>query len=280
MRFRSLSRAALAACCLTGLASAGAATPQAGRGDTGPHPALAMPEDASATNDAARRTASRLKMALGACFPDPDEAAPQATAPIAFTLDGSGALVGIPAHRGPSPASPASRTLYLRALTALEACTPLPYRGPGTEVEAVISANGIDSLRLLPAPDRASAPATARSATTQATEAALDLTRSERREIQLRLRLLGFDPKGVDGVFGPNTRAALAEWQADRGLPASGYLDAAHLRRLKAQSKDRYAAYEPPAAAPDPPPVLRRVRVCRETGFLGLRVCRIEYRPL
>ena len=34
----------------------------------------------------------------------------------------------------------------------------------------------------------------------------------------------GHDPRGVDGIFGPGTRAALSAWQTAEGLEATGYL--------------------------------------------------------
>jgi len=63
-------------------------------------------------------------------------------------------------------------------------------------------------------------------------ERLLSLTYAERREVQRRLALLGYFT-GVDGVFGPNTRRALASWQRDSGLRASGYLTADQLRALR-----------------------------------------------
>ena len=55
-------------------------------------------------------------------------------------------------------------------------------------------------------------------------EDALKLTRVDRREIQRKLSYLGFDTRGVDGVFGRGTRAAIAEYQRSKGVPATGYL--------------------------------------------------------
>jgi len=39
-------------------------------------------------------------------------------------------------------------------------------------------------------------------------------------DTQAELRRLGYDPGPVDGIMGPKTRAALAAYQRDRGLPA------------------------------------------------------------
>ena len=49
------------------------------------------------------------------------------------------------------------------------------------------------------------------------------LTRVERNELQERLSAAGFDTRGIDGNFGPNTYVALQEYQSSRGLVADGY---------------------------------------------------------
>lgn len=54
-------------------------------------------------------------------------------------------------------------------------------------------------------------------------------------ELQRRLSALGFDPGGVDGIFGDRTVKALAEFQRNVGLASDGicgYLTIAELRRL------------------------------------------------
>ena len=74
-------------------------------------------------------------------------------------------------------------------------------------------------------------------------EARLALNRPARSEIQIRLDLAGHDPGRPDGVFGPNTRAAIRDWQEERELPASGYLDKEQLSQLTAQTEDEYNDY-------------------------------------
>lgn len=64
-------------------------------------------------------------------------------------------------------------------------------------------------------------------------ERLLSLTYAERREVQRMLTSLGYNTGGVDGGFGPATRRALAAWQRDEGLRASGYLTADQLRSLR-----------------------------------------------
>jgi len=73
-------------------------------------------------------------------------------------------------------------------------------------------------------------------------ENALGLTRAQRRTVQEELTLLGFNTRGIDGIFGPGTRAAISGWQRDRGLPATGFLDADQRALLAADAERRRAA--------------------------------------
>ena len=63
-------------------------------------------------------------------------------------------------------------------------------------------------------------------------EAALGLDRTERREIQRRLRGAGYDPGPIDGVFGDRTRSAIRRMQKKSGLQVTGYLDKKTLQYL------------------------------------------------
>lgn len=63
-------------------------------------------------------------------------------------------------------------------------------------------------------------------------EAALNLTRDQRREVQRQLSLLGFDTRGIDGIFGPGTRGAIRGWQTGRDLDETGFLSAAQIALL------------------------------------------------
>ncbi|MDZ7710716.1 MAG: peptidoglycan-binding domain-containing protein [Roseovarius sp.] len=75
--------------------------------------------------------------------------------------------------------------------------------------------------------------------TAQAAEAALGLDRGARREVQRRLAVLGFYDRGIDGIFGRGTRAAIAAWQERAGIEPTGYLDRAGLARLSDQAEAR-----------------------------------------
>ena len=59
------------------------------------------------------------------------------------------------------------------------------------------------------------------------------MTPAERREFQERLSAAGFDTEGIDGIFGPNTFAALRGFQSSEGLVADGYPSHEILHRLR-----------------------------------------------
>ncbi|WP_372886691.1 peptidoglycan-binding protein [Shimia sp.] len=57
-------------------------------------------------------------------------------------------------------------------------------------------------------------------------ETQLGLSPSQRRAVQEDLTLLGYDTRGIDGVFGNGTRRAITGFQRDNALPATGFLTA------------------------------------------------------
>ncbi len=61
------------------------------------------------------------------------------------------------------------------------------------------------------------------------------LSRDEQIELQERLTAAGYDTGGIDGILGPNTRAAVRAYQAAEGLSPDGYVNAALLERLRAR---------------------------------------------
>ena len=52
----------------------------------------------------------------------------------------------------------------------------------------------------------------------------IGLSRDQRRDLQRALGRLGHPTRGIDGVFGRYTRAAIRDWQEARGLPMTGFL--------------------------------------------------------
>ena len=85
-------------------------------------------------------------------------------------------------------------------------------------------------------------------------EEGLGLGRAARGEVQEGLQAAGFDPGVADGMFGPRTRAAIRNWQASRGAPATGYLDGASAAALRpsAPGQPTFRRREPSAAGPAP----------------------------
>jgi peptidoglycan hydrolase-like protein with peptidoglycan-binding domain len=75
----------------------------------------------------------------------------------------------------------------------------------------------------------------------QLDEAALNLTRNERRAVQRDLTLLEFNTRGVDGIFGPGSRGAIRNWQQDNGFAQTSYLTRSQINRIDGQASRREA---------------------------------------
>ncbi|MDJ1009346.1 MAG: peptidoglycan-binding protein [Paracoccaceae bacterium] len=83
----------------------------------------------------------------------------------------------------------------------------------------------------------------------EATEAALGLSRDQRREIQRALTLLEYNPRGIDGIFGPGTRGAVTAFQAAEGFVETGYLTREQIRLLDRLARARAEELEEVARA-------------------------------
>jgi peptidoglycan hydrolase-like protein with peptidoglycan-binding domain len=75
----------------------------------------------------------------------------------------------------------------------------------------------------------------------EAAEVKLAFDQTTRRGIQERLTVLGYDTRGIDGVFGPGTRSAIKEWQKNQQFPGTGFLTANQMRLLTALGEARSA---------------------------------------
>ena len=80
-------------------------------------------------------------------------------------------------------------------------------------------------------------------------EESLRLSRDQKRAVQRNLSILDIDPRGIDGLFGPGSRSAIARWQSANGAPATGYLTGDQIARLDAQAARRAAELEAEAEA-------------------------------
>ena len=88
-------------------------------------------------------------------------------------------------------------------------------------------------------------------------EETLDLSREQRRQVQRGLTLLGYQTRGIDGIFGPGTRGAILQWQRDNDLADTGYLSRTQVDLLARQAGARRREIEEEAR-------LRRERQERE----------------
>ncbi len=80
-------------------------------------------------------------------------------------------------------------------------------------------------------------------------EEALNLTREQRQQVQRALTILDYRPRGIDGIFGPGTRGAIARWQDANNLRSTTYLNAAQTNRLLQQGQARAEEMEAAAEA-------------------------------
>ena len=103
----------------------------------------------------------------------------------------------------------------------------------------------------------------------EAVETVLGLDREERRSVQRNLQLLGYDPRGIDGIFGRGTRTAIRDWQASNGFEGTGYLSGNQIVLLQEQGERRARELEAEAAARQVELDRRDTAYWRETGETG-----------
>ena len=105
----------------------------------------------------------------------------------------------------------------------------------------------------------------------------LQVLRDETRQVQARLHSAGYAPGAADGVPGPQTVAALRQYQTAQGLPVTGLLDEATRKDLglvsdavAAQSGERSRfVYQPTPAYPEE---------ARQQGWEGTVTLHLELR--
>lgn len=94
---------------------------------------------------------------------------------------------------------------------------------------------------------RLGAPAAGTPVSVAQAEARLGITGPQRVAVQRELTRLGYNTYGADGVWGRNTRTAIATWQRDRGDTVTGYVTAAQLKLLARGTVVTPPTEEPPA---------------------------------
>lgn len=105
--------------------------------------------------------------------------------------------------------------------------------------------------------------------TAEAVEAALRLDRDARRSVQRDLELLGYDPRGIDGIFGRGTRSAIRAWQDENDFAPTGFLTGNQVVLLQEQGARRARELEAEAAARQAEQDRRDAAYWRETGETG-----------
>lgn len=142
----------------------------------------------------------------------------------------------------------ATGNLVLRDMLAgAKAATELGELPEGVVVSGLVS----DDFRLNETPVvlRPTPTPTPSELTPEDIEDALALTRAQRVQVQRDLTVLGYDTRGVDGVFGPGTRSALRDWQAASNRPVTGFLNEQQLAGLTRRGDERRAALAEQAEA-------------------------------
>jgi peptidoglycan hydrolase-like protein with peptidoglycan-binding domain len=100
-------------------------------------------------------------------------------------------------------------------------------------------------------------------------EADLNLRVAQRRQVQELLTVLDYDTRGVDGIFGPGTRAAIAAWQRAEGLDPTGYLNGDQIALLQARAEVRRQQIEAEAAERRRQEELADIEFWQATGSKG-----------
>lgn len=170
-----------------------------------------------------------------------------------------------PATRTPTPSVPSDTDQRLRDIRAWRdadaANTVAAY-------EAYIDAFPTGEFRRM-AENRIQSLTDTPEARAERTEQALDLNRDQRREIQRDLSLLDYNTRGIDGIFGRGTRAAIRAWQQAQGFAATGFLTDDQISRLDAQAERRAAELEAEAERRRAQQLAQDEAFWDETGALG-----------
>ena len=120
-----------------------------------------------------------------------------------------------------------------RAIASWQSANKLPGGGYLNATQAQRLREAATGTPQTTAPEAGDATSAAR------TELGLGLERAQRVQIQRDLTALGYDPKGVDGLFGNGTRTAIRAWQRNTGQAATGYMTAAQVTALRADAQTR-----------------------------------------
>ena len=178
----------------------------------------------------------------------------------AVTVPGANITAYIRSARGWSLDGYAPRSLVMQAPLANPQPVPEPQPTPQADASLAAwataqTANTADAYRnfIFTYPDSRFAPEARRrldaiesdpTRNAELVEDALDLTRAQRRAVQENLTLLGYNTRGVDGIFGNGSRTAIGNWQGDNGMAETGFLTARQISDIAAQAEARRSEIE------------------------------------
>ncbi|MBV9749948.1 MAG: peptidoglycan-binding protein, partial [Acetobacteraceae bacterium] len=221
---------------------------------------------ASVVTDLSARATPRLTVTLLDVFARPGFPPPPLAGLVAQPANGAAVMLAAiepSSSQAPTPfaealvaelASPAARARDLaaaarRALQAKGGSPLAPAVFPADDaIAAAPSSQAPPTSSPSPAPSSAAAPPATAGPPTQpqpqpppATPPALQLDEDRlgdaaRRQVQAQLKRLGYYPGQIDGVFGPDTRAAIRRFQFELGADMSGRLTPAEIARLLAHA--------------------------------------------
>ncbi|MCF6273657.1 MAG: peptidoglycan-binding protein [Rhodobacteraceae bacterium] len=75
-------------------------------------------------------------------------------------------------------------------------------------------------------------------------EKRLGLSRSDRRRIQQDLTIMGYNTRGIDGIFGAGTRSSIRDWQRSQRFERTGFITGEQLQALRRQAGIERENYE------------------------------------
>ncbi len=100
-------------------------------------------------------------------------------------------------------------------------------------------------------------------------EEEMELSRDERRQVQSNLSVLGYDTRGIDGIWGKGSRRAIVNWQQKNGFRQTSYVNDEQLLRIDAQAMRRTAQIEAEAERQQEIEARRDRIFWEETGDTG-----------
>ncbi len=140
-----------------------------------------------------------------------------------------------PAPALPVPTPPAVTDAELAApQTSPEPAQPVPTPPAATDAELAAPQTSPEPAQPVPTPPAATSPAPGKEPSTStalATPSPQNLATMAVR-VQEALMLQGYYKGAIDGIPGPQTRAAITKYQKAQGLPQTGQMDTQTLARL------------------------------------------------